>query len=985
MARAQKLNEWRIARETVRAARAAPTPPRAHRQLMLRLPLCLPVPPAAAQVRAEMEAELAGDLSKEQEEALLASLQEKEDTAARLLGERRVREERAAFLQDAYGRIKQSTGVSSLDTMVERFLGQRANRAALERERDEAVERLAAARQAHDHAVAEYNEQKTTGGAVALPPRPALESGEAAAAEGGEEGPRLADVDVLKVERAAIDKAAAATRLRLKAAKGSGDRLEDILVSVRAGAASLGGLLDTFREFVGMGGAAGAGSADAAPDAAGPLSHAAAAAAASAAFAAAAAAAAEEMGSDRMSESARPGSPLRATSSVSRRPVSASTRQALDVRRHGGDVLRLLGRCDGQLATLTDALGRAVVEQMRVALASLQQAQQEAAAAEEPPAPPPSASDSAFFLTSVAEQPPAATARRPLPAPVPSATDTELLAALDELVRTQQPGSSSASGGAAAGGGMGAGASPTATSVGSPDARPWNTPKDGPPALSLDVADVVEALAAACAREDGPAGARALRTLSAATTRMLLADVVRAEAVARGQLRPGGAYADPREALLRMEAPAQLPGAENDLTLAAVTLGGAAAWGGGDAAAGTPQQFLPTTPARNVRVDPRHDHARALAASLQPAPDTGSLMLPPGSDGFALPPPAGAAASGAGLPPSSAAAGAKRIAGMAAAAAEGGSSSSAAALASASSALLSSTLPPQPMQPGPGDPSSSSASFSSSSLGAGAPGGGDDDDDAVSISREALRHSRPSAALLVRTMRASMAAAASSSAASPTSAGAEAAALAALLPSSLDAPPPPLSSPGGGGMGGGADDRGGGGGSSSPPASSSVGGGGAAQSAPLASAASGGGGLTGARRLRQSARESSAAAAAATVAAASASAGDSGARAAAAALASAAAGSGVADEGVVDRAALKRRAAEVAQEEWRRRDGASRAAAAANSASSAAARAVAAAAAGIGSPDSRRGSPLRGGGLGGGGGAPEPTGLGYLIQRPKLN
>jgi len=67
MARAQKLNEWRIARETVRA---------------------------------EMEAELAGDLSKEQEEALLANAAgEGGHGGAAHSGAQGARQERAAFLQ----------------------------------------------------------------------------------------------------------------------------------------------------------------------------------------------------------------------------------------------------------------------------------------------------------------------------------------------------------------------------------------------------------------------------------------------------------------------------------------------------------------------------------------------------------------------------------------------------------------------------------------------------------------------------------------------------------------------------------------------------------------------------------------------------------------------------------------------------------------------------------------------------------------------
>lgn len=824
--------------------------------------------------------------------------------------------------------------------MVARFLGQKTNRAALEAERAEADARLAAARQAYEAAVAEYNEQKTTGGALQLPPD--AETG----APGG-----LTDIDELKARRAALDKAAAAARLRLRGVKGSGDRLEDILVSVRAGASSLGGLLDTFREVLGPA---------AAPEAAvdpTKLGHgAAAAAAASAAFAAAAAAASDEV--EREAAEA-PGSPQR-------RPGSPS-RQQLDVRRQGSDVLRLLLRCDTQLGALTDTLGRVVVEQLRAAVAP-----------PSPPAPPPPLAEpegAAFFITSVAE-PPAELA--PYVSIAAAASDAELLAALDGLVRA---------------GGLQQLAAAAPQSLLSPTtpASPtrggvWAGGSPGSPqTITADAAALVEALNTALSDAGGPSAAAsssALRSLSGATTRMLLADLVRAESQQqRGASRPvGSLMLDPREALLRMEAPAQLPGAENDLTLAAVTLGGGGGggggrptWGGSDSMPGTPQQFLPTTPAHNVRVATRQDHARALAASLQSPllqqqQSAGDAL---GPDSFALPPPASAAGGGAGQlspqqqqqPPASAMGG-KRPAADAAATGPPAVAAGAAGAADGGGAAAAAPSAPIPL------PLTSAATNDG--------GGEDDEEDSASITRDALRHVRPSAALLagsLRAMRASLAPHSSigGSVSSPTAA--DAAALAALLPSSIE--------PGGGGEG----DR-----ATSPPTAMAAApvASGVSSSAAAAAAASalvppgtassaGGGGLGGARRLRQSARDSSVAAAAATVAATSA--GDT-AKAAASALA-ATASPAPTDEGVLDRAALKRRAAELAQEEWRRREGANRAAAVANSSAAAARAVAAAAAAGLGSPpaEARRGSPLRGGG----GGAPEPTGLGYLIQRPKLN
>lgn len=197
-------------------------------------------------VRAEMQAELAGDLSKEQEELLLSTLAQKEAAAAKLLAERRVREDRAAALQDAFTRIKQITGVTSLDEMVEKFLGQAANRAALEKERREAEVRLANAKEALETARRELMDLKASGSAAA-----AAHAASAAAPDDAGDGEGPDADDAYEEQAAALTKQISGAKAELKMHRSACKRLEDILVSVRQGAVALGQVLEPFQELVG--------------------------------------------------------------------------------------------------------------------------------------------------------------------------------------------------------------------------------------------------------------------------------------------------------------------------------------------------------------------------------------------------------------------------------------------------------------------------------------------------------------------------------------------------------------------------------------------------------------------------------------------------------------------------------------------------------------------------------------------------------------
>ena len=88
---ARKMEEWRAQRETIRQ---------------------------------EMAAEMRGDLSAEQEARLQAALREKEGANDALKQASKERSDRAAALEDAFLAIKQATGVTSVEQMVEKFLSQ---------------------------------------------------------------------------------------------------------------------------------------------------------------------------------------------------------------------------------------------------------------------------------------------------------------------------------------------------------------------------------------------------------------------------------------------------------------------------------------------------------------------------------------------------------------------------------------------------------------------------------------------------------------------------------------------------------------------------------------------------------------------------------------------------------------------------------------------------------------------------------------------
>jgi hypothetical protein len=67
------------------------------------------------------------------------------------------------LLEEQFSTIRQATGVSDLNEMVDKFIGQEGNRQTLLKEQKEVEVKLVAARKAKDEAEANFAELKASG------------------------------------------------------------------------------------------------------------------------------------------------------------------------------------------------------------------------------------------------------------------------------------------------------------------------------------------------------------------------------------------------------------------------------------------------------------------------------------------------------------------------------------------------------------------------------------------------------------------------------------------------------------------------------------------------------------------------------------------------------------------------------------------------------------------------------------------------------
>lgn len=115
--------------------------------------------------------------------------------------------------------IRQATGVTTLDEMVEKFMGQGANKKALEDEKAEAERRLARVKAAQEEAEREFAEMKASG---------------------------VGNTELSREVQDRKEREIVSARAQLKVNKSACDRLEGVLVAVRQGAVGLAQRLAPF-------------------------------------------------------------------------------------------------------------------------------------------------------------------------------------------------------------------------------------------------------------------------------------------------------------------------------------------------------------------------------------------------------------------------------------------------------------------------------------------------------------------------------------------------------------------------------------------------------------------------------------------------------------------------------------------------------------------------------------------------------------------
>jgi len=175
------------------------------------------------QQRKDYEAELRGDLSSESENQLQFRLREGERNQEALEAVTKAQNEKVGTLEEAFQKIRQATGVRTVDEMVEKFMGQGSNTQALEAEQREAEERLARARKRSDETSNALNEMKASG---------------------------IGGTELNREVYDTLDEDISQARAALKMNKAACERLESVLVAVRQGAMGLAQRLTPFKGMI---------------------------------------------------------------------------------------------------------------------------------------------------------------------------------------------------------------------------------------------------------------------------------------------------------------------------------------------------------------------------------------------------------------------------------------------------------------------------------------------------------------------------------------------------------------------------------------------------------------------------------------------------------------------------------------------------------------------------------------------------------------
>lgn len=163
-------------------------------------------------IKAALATELRGDLTKEEEHLLRTQLKEKEEKTKRLQRANEESQRKVSQMDEAFMRIKQITGVSSLEDMVDKFAAQRINKKNLEKEVVEVEHKLAEVKKANMKLEQGFQEQKSSG---------------------------VGEADLNKESNASLEEKITAARHDYKITKATSDRLHAVLISLRQGAHAL--------------------------------------------------------------------------------------------------------------------------------------------------------------------------------------------------------------------------------------------------------------------------------------------------------------------------------------------------------------------------------------------------------------------------------------------------------------------------------------------------------------------------------------------------------------------------------------------------------------------------------------------------------------------------------------------------------------------------------------------------------------------------
>ena len=176
-----------------------------------------------AVVKMELATELRGDLTEDEEVLLRTQLKEKEEKTKRLQRANEESQRRVSLMEESFQRIKQITGMSSLDDMVDKFAVQRINKKNLEKEVSDVEQRLAEAKKLNSKAEQAFQERKSSGVA--------------------------GESEINRDDTVTSEEKINAARYDYKITKAASERLDAVLVALRQGA---NGLLQRVQPYVSL-------------------------------------------------------------------------------------------------------------------------------------------------------------------------------------------------------------------------------------------------------------------------------------------------------------------------------------------------------------------------------------------------------------------------------------------------------------------------------------------------------------------------------------------------------------------------------------------------------------------------------------------------------------------------------------------------------------------------------------------------------------